>query len=217
LRPAHAVCIPIPPARPVVDAAGISGRPRGYVRGMAETNPQESMDAEGMPDVEDHPPGIDIELDEETMMAPREYPVASGLDPAYPVTGAEERLPESLSERAAREIPDFGAEDLDVGGGVAGGDDRRLEGGEEYVVGAFSAGTEAGAVPVEDPLAPSMDDEVALSGRDLSGAELLGTAPDASLDSDAEPDGAALPADDTDIGVSGEEAAVHVRSDDRGR
>ena len=39
-------------------------------------------------------------------MAPRDYPVAAGADPAYPVTEAEERSPESVAEGARRELLD---------------------------------------------------------------------------------------------------------------
>ncbi len=87
---------------------------------MKNTNPRESMDAEGLPALEDRPPGIDVELDQDSMMVPRDHPVAAGDDPAYPLTQAEERAQEGVAERAERENPDFGAEDLDVGGGVQG-------------------------------------------------------------------------------------------------
>lgn len=87
---------------------------------MSNTNPAESMEAEGLPELEDHPPGMDVELDQETMMAPRDHPVAAGDDPAYPTTAAEDRIPEGVAERAERENPDVGAEDLGVGGSVQG-------------------------------------------------------------------------------------------------
>lgn len=87
---------------------------------MKNTNPGESMDAEGLPELEDRPPGIDVELDQEGMMVPRDHPVAVGDDPAYPTTAAENRAVEGVAERAARENPDFGADELDVGGGVQG-------------------------------------------------------------------------------------------------
>lgn len=38
---------------------------------MRNTNPSESMEVEGLPDLEDHPPGIDVELDEDSLMVPR--------------------------------------------------------------------------------------------------------------------------------------------------
>jgi len=94
---------------------------------MRNTNPDESPDAEGLPDLEGHPPGMDVELDQESMMVPRDHPVAAGDDPAYPTTAAEERLPEGVVERAARENPDFGAEELGVGGGIQGARARRAD------------------------------------------------------------------------------------------
>lgn len=76
---------------------------------MTDTNPRNSMEAEGIPDTEnDAPPGRDVELHEEGNMAPRDYPVAAGDDPAYAVTAAEEGTQESVAERADRELPDFG-------------------------------------------------------------------------------------------------------------
>ncbi len=87
---------------------------------MKNTNPGESMDAEGLPELEDRPPGIDAELDQEGVMVPRDHPVAAGDDPAYPTTVAEHRAVEGVAERASRENPDFGAEELGVGGGVQG-------------------------------------------------------------------------------------------------
>src|SRR5579875_1951831 len=84
------------------------------------SNPGESMDAEGLPELEDHPPGIDVDLDQETLMVPRDHPIAVGDDPAYPTTAAEERTGEGVADRAERENPDFGAQELGVGGGVQG-------------------------------------------------------------------------------------------------
>lgn len=87
---------------------------------MRNSNTGESMDAEGVPVLEDRPPGIDVELDQDSMMVPRDHPVAVGDDPAYPTTPAEDRSVEGVAERAERENPDFGAEDMAVGGGVQG-------------------------------------------------------------------------------------------------
>ena len=78
------------------------------------------MEAEGLPELEDRPPGIDVETDQDSMMVPRDHPIAVGDDPAYPVTPAEERSVEGVAERAERENPDFGAAELGVGGGVQG-------------------------------------------------------------------------------------------------
>lgn len=87
---------------------------------MKNTNPGESMDAEGLPELEDRPPGIDVELDQESLMVPRDYPVAVGDDPAYPTTHSESRRSEGVAERAERENPDVGAREMSVGGGVPG-------------------------------------------------------------------------------------------------
>lgn len=87
---------------------------------MRNTNPGESMDAEGLPELEGRPPGIDVELEQEGAMVPRDHPVAAGDDPAYPTTQAEDRAVEGVPERAARENPDFGASEMGVGGGVQG-------------------------------------------------------------------------------------------------
>src|SRR3954469_17884829 len=88
---------------------------------MPDTNPSEDLDAEGIPDLEEAPPGIDVELNEEGVMAPRDYSVAAGSDPAYSVTAAEERAGESVADRARRENPDFGEGPLDqTDGDVAG-------------------------------------------------------------------------------------------------
>ncbi|MST34422.1 hypothetical protein GHK86_17055, partial [Acidimicrobiaceae bacterium USS-CC1] len=87
---------------------------------MSDRNPTESLDAEGMPEVEDQPPGIDVETEQDGVFAPRDdrWRRAAGGDPAYPVTAAENRTVEGVAERAERETPDAGAAELDVGGGV---------------------------------------------------------------------------------------------------
>lgn len=73
-----------------------------------DENPTESLEDEGMPgELFEEPPGIDIETESEGMMAPREHSLATGTDPAYPTTAEENRRPESVAERAAREQPDF--------------------------------------------------------------------------------------------------------------
>lgn len=115
---------------------------------MRNTNPGENMDAEGLPEVEDRPPGIDVELEEEAMMVPRDHPVAVGDDPAYPTTAAEDRAVEGVAERATRENPDTGAVELGVGGGVQGSravasDDTREETGLPPDPGASRSSEEA--------------------------------------------------------------------------
>src|SRR3954462_2450991 len=82
---------------------------------MPDDNPNEDLEAEGIPAIEDPIPGQDVETSEEGMMAPRDYSVAAGSDPAYPVTAAEERGQEPIAARAARENPDFGQGDFGRG------------------------------------------------------------------------------------------------------
>ena len=48
---------------------------------MSENQSDQSMDAEGLPEMYDAPPGRDIETDEEAFMVPRDYPIAAGGDP----------------------------------------------------------------------------------------------------------------------------------------
>src|SRR3954454_2503261 len=79
---------------------------------MPDDNPNEDLEAEGIPAIEDPIPGRDVETSEEGMMAPRDHSVAAGSDPAYPVTAAEERARESVADRARRENPDFGEGDF---------------------------------------------------------------------------------------------------------
>ncbi len=76
---------------------------------MSDHQPDQSLDAEGIPEIYDAPPGRDIETNEEALMAPRDYPIAAGEDPAYAVTAAEDRRQETVAERAAREQPDLTA------------------------------------------------------------------------------------------------------------
>lgn len=120
---------------------------------MRNTNPGESMDAEGLPELEDRPPGIDVELEQEGMMAPRDHPLAVGDDPAYPTTAAEDRAVEGVAERAARENPDFGSEELGVGGSVQGA----------HAVGTDEAGNET-TIPA-DPGAARAAEEAAVHVR----------------------------------------------------
>ena len=132
---------------------------------MPDSNPNEDLEAEGMPAVEEPIPGLDIETSEEGIMAPRDYSVAAGSDPAYPVTDAEERTPESVGARAARENPDFGQGDF----------------------GADEESPEAGRLMEPDSDIEEIDEE----------AEAIG-----------------LAGDDDDGGLSAEESAVHIVSED---
>jgi hypothetical protein len=80
------------------------------------------LEAEGLPAVEDQPPGVDDLLD--GIVPPRDQPLVAGGDG---VTAAEQRTGETLSQRAAREVPEGGEADDDTLGrlvqpdpGVAG-------------------------------------------------------------------------------------------------
>src|SRR4051812_14152356 len=132
---------------------------------MADDNPNEDLEAEGIPAIEEPFPGRDVETSEEGMMAPRDHSIAAGSDPAYPVTAAEERAQESVAARARRENPDFGERDF-------GGD-------------------EAAAV------APRLME------------------PDSDIDEvDATAEEVGLASDDSDGGLTAEESAMHIASED---
>src|SRR4051794_29035025 len=64
------------------------------------------LEEDGMPPLEEDPPGRGLDLDEEGLMAPQDHSIAAGSDPAYAVTAAEERVRESVAARARREQPD---------------------------------------------------------------------------------------------------------------
>ena len=42
----------------------------------------EYLDEEGIPTTDEQPPGIDLELEEEGLVPPRDHSVAAGSDPA---------------------------------------------------------------------------------------------------------------------------------------
>ena len=132
---------------------------------MPDSNPEEDLDLEGIPTVEESIPGRDIETSDEGIMAPRDYSVAAGSDPAYPVTDAEQRAQEPVAARAARENPDFGHGDLGA------------------------------------------DEESPVAGRLLE--------PDSDVDEiDETAEEVALLDEDDDAGLTAEESAVHVVSED---
>lgn len=95
---------------------------------MRDRNPDESLDAEGIPDLDEQPPGVDVETEVEGLMAPRDHSIAAGSDPAYPTTAAEQARPESVADRAAREEPEVGQPRRPRAGAapVATGDDGLL-------------------------------------------------------------------------------------------
>ena len=80
------------------------------------------LEAEGIPAVEDQPPGVTDLLD--GIVPPRDQPLVSGGEG---VTAAEQRSGETVAHRARRELPDRQREEYDVTGrlvqpdqGVAG-------------------------------------------------------------------------------------------------
>lgn len=89
------------------------------------------LEAEGIPELEDAPPGLEDDYNRvEGMMPPRDHPVAAD---DWGVTPEEERLGEPFAERVRREEPDVlaGAADelhgrlLEPDQGVAGRDEER--------------------------------------------------------------------------------------------
>jgi hypothetical protein len=132
---------------------------------MVESNRDENLDAEGIPEVDEMPPGRNIDTNEEALMAPRDHSIAAGSDPAYAVTAREGRLPESVADRAARENPEFGERDL------------------------YQADQKAEAGRLLDP--DSDIDEIDVTAEEIG-----------------------LSAEDDSAGMSAEESAVHLVSED---
>lgn len=100
------------------------------MRRMREETPATDMEAEGLPETEDQPPGIDIENAVEGMIPPRDRPVAANQ---WGTTAAEEVRGEPLADRVRREQPDVAhADERAVGRLVApdGGTGRDDEGTE---------------------------------------------------------------------------------------
>ena len=87
------------------------------------------LEAEGLPAIEDQPPGLEDDYNQvEGMMPPRDHPVAAE---DFGVTAEEERMQEPLAERVLREEPDImdGLDDsvgrlVEPDQGVAGLDDE---------------------------------------------------------------------------------------------
>lgn len=87
------------------------------------------LEAEGIPAIEDQPPGLEDDYNQvEGMMPPRDHPVAAE---DFGITPEEERMQEPLAERVLREEPDVmdGLDDsvgrlVEPDQGVAGLDDE---------------------------------------------------------------------------------------------
>ena len=86
---------------------------------MRDESPPMEMEAEGLPEVDDQPPGIDVETAVEGMMPPRDYPVAAT---DYGTTAAEEAVDEPLASRVQREQPDVFRADAEPVGRLAAPD-----------------------------------------------------------------------------------------------
>ncbi|MDA8393489.1 MAG: hypothetical protein M0Z87_11995 [Actinomycetota bacterium] len=67
--------------------------------------PSDAFDAEaeGVPDIEGLPPGIDADLAQEGMIPPSDVPLGSA---SWGTTEGEERQGESLEQRVAQELPE---------------------------------------------------------------------------------------------------------------
>ncbi|HVF74234.1 MAG TPA: DUF5709 domain-containing protein [Acidimicrobiales bacterium] len=75
------------------------------------SNDDLDLEAEGIPAIEDAPPGLEDDYNQfEGMMPPRDHPVAAE---EFGITAEEERLQEPLAERVLREEPDVMADTLD--------------------------------------------------------------------------------------------------------
>lgn len=137
---------------------------------MTDHNPAESLDAEGIPEVDEQPPGIGTETEHEGLFPPRDEPLAAGGDPAYPVTAAEDRVVEGVAQRAEREEPDTGAAELGAGAGASGsrpaGAPRRA-GGTGQLIEDPGDGDEPGQRPRLVAGRPD-DDEAAPSGEEAA-------------------------------------------------
>jgi hypothetical protein len=78
-------------------------------------------EAEGIPVVDEQPPGVDADTALEGELPPRDHPL--GVEERG-VTAAEQAVPETLEERVARERPDAAQRlPADPGGRIAEADD----------------------------------------------------------------------------------------------
>ncbi|HZU72651.1 MAG TPA: hypothetical protein VE990_07755 [Acidimicrobiales bacterium] len=73
------------------------------MRRASQDPPFTDLEAEGLPPVEDQPPGIDDQSAVEGLAPPRDHPVAAD---DYGTTPAEGRMPERLEDRLRREQPE---------------------------------------------------------------------------------------------------------------
>lgn len=72
------------------------------------SNDDLDLEAEGIPNIEDAPPGLEDDYNQyEGMMPPRDHPVGAE---EFGVTSEEERLQEPLADRVLREEPEVTAD-----------------------------------------------------------------------------------------------------------
>jgi Family of unknown function (DUF5709) len=99
--------------------------------------PQIDPEAEGIPAIEDNPPGIDGDNDIEGMFPPGDSPV--GVD-EWGTTAREERLDEPLADRVRREQPDVEPGDPGDLGRIVEPDQGMIDfDTEERVIGTMTA------------------------------------------------------------------------------
>jgi hypothetical protein len=93
--------------RPAVAVRGVGPDGRGYRPGMTTKSGHDrdwtDAEAEGQPELDAQPPGIDAETASEGTWPPRDRSV--GVD-EHGVTAAEAAMPETVAERARRERPE---------------------------------------------------------------------------------------------------------------
>ena len=121
---------------------------------MSDYDPDQTPEAEGIPEAYETPPGRNIETNEEAFMVPRDYPVAASEDSVYATTAAEERAQETVAERAGREEPDFGGASIQAEAPVAG----HLMTPESGVDSAGAAAEEVGLLAEDDGVALSPEE-----------------------------------------------------------
>ncbi|HVE94699.1 MAG TPA: DUF5709 domain-containing protein [Acidimicrobiales bacterium] len=132
---------------------------------MRDTNPTENPEVDGIPVVDQPAPGQDVETSEEWNMSPRDHPLAIGTDPAYPVTPAEHAIPESVADRADRELPDVGQgggeDDLDSIGGRLMDPDSDVSSLDETAEAVADLGEAESALTAEEAAMHVVSEDVA--------------------------------------------------------
>lgn len=98
--------------------------------------PQPDPEAEGLPAIEDNPPGIDGDNDIEGMIPPGDSPKGAT---EFGVTPREEVLGEPLADRVRRELPDREPGDVEPLGRIVEPDQGMIDiDNEERVIGTMT-------------------------------------------------------------------------------